>query len=249
MLRARPGNAGGSHHEAPRAQTDRELVEEFRCGSNPAYEAIYRAYRGRVTRTCRRYLHDDRDVEEAVQDTFTRAYLALGRFNGQFRLGAWLCQIAANVSLDRRRRRARELDTTALEAASNHPDSAAAPDALAGEQDLPRDVLRAMKDKHVHALLLRAEGYSYEEIAAKMGASPAQTKALLHRARESFKRAWHAAGTATMVTAFAVAGVAGIRLMRIGTAASTRLQTAAAGTAGGGGGLAARARLGVSCTP
>lgn len=209
---------------------DQQLVEEFRGGSRRAYDAIYRTYRGRVERTCRRYLSDDRDVEEAVQDTFTRAYVALDRFNGQFRLGAWLAQIAANASLDRLRRNRRRVGTTPLDAVPDRADPAPTPEAVASSAAIPHGVLESMKATHVRALLLRAEGYSHAEIGDELGASPAQAKALLHRARESFKRAWSAAGALTVITAFTVAGAAGVRLTRLAGAAA-RVQTATAGTA------------------
>lgn len=213
---------------------ERQLVDNFRGGSRRAYDVIYRTYRGRVERTCRRYLFDDRDVEEAVQDTFTRAYLALDRFNGQFRLGAWLAQIAANVSLDVLRRNRRHVEVTSLDRASQHPDSAPTPETVAIEAVLPTDVLDAMKTTHVRALLLRGEGYSHAEIGDELGASPAQVKAMLHRARESFKRAWRAAGAAVIVVAFTIGGAALPRLVRLATgtaSAAARVQTAAAGTA------------------
>ncbi len=220
------------HVESP--PTDRQLVDDFRRGSKRAYDAIYRTYRGRVTRTCRKYLSDDRDVEEAVQDTFTRAYLALDRFNGQFRLGAWLSQIATNASLDRLRRNHRRVETTPLEGAPDRADAAPGPEVMSSVGDIPHNVLETMKVTHVQALLLRAEGYSHAEIAHQLGGSPAQAKALLHRARESFKRAWNAAGTVSAVAVFAVAGAAAVRLVRIGTGtvgAASRVQSAVVGTA------------------
>src|ERR671925_679847 len=43
---------------------------------------------------------------------------------------------------------------------------------------------------HREALVLRNEGLSHQEIADAMGISPPQAKALIHRAKKSFRRAW-----------------------------------------------------------
>jgi RNA polymerase sigma-70 factor (ECF subfamily) len=47
------------------------------------------------------------DAKDAEQETFLRTYKALARFNGRYRVGAWITRIATNVCLDHLRARAR----------------------------------------------------------------------------------------------------------------------------------------------
>ena len=78
---------------------DEQLIVASQSGSARAFVDLYRRHVASVERTCRRYLRDPNDVEEAVQETFLRAFRALlPRFNGNFRVEAWLVRIATNIA-------------------------------------------------------------------------------------------------------------------------------------------------------
>ena len=50
---------------------------------------------------------DRTQAEEITQDTFFRAFATKHRFRGEWDEGTWLCAIAKNFFLDKRRRRSR----------------------------------------------------------------------------------------------------------------------------------------------
>ena len=99
-----------------RAMEDRDLVIAFKAGDPDAYDEMYRRYSARVGGVCRRMLTNREDAQEAVQETFLKAYLALPEFNGNYRLGAWLGRIASNVCVDQLRARARSASLVPLQA-------------------------------------------------------------------------------------------------------------------------------------
>ena len=177
---------------------ERELALAFQNGERDAYDRIHDRYAPRVLSVCRRMLGDPDDAQEAAQEAFLRVYQGLPKFNGRFRLGAWIVRIATNVCLDQLRSRNRRpselapLEVLDLEYASPVDDSD--PELLFlrhAEGRRVRRVLDSLPPMHRAAIVLRDfEGVSYADIAETLGITECQVKALLHRARRGFKRSW-----------------------------------------------------------
>ena len=177
-----PGIAGRS---------DRDLVLAFQAGDEAAFDELYRRHHERVTRVCYRFMNNRPDAEEASQEAFLKAFQALPRFNGQFQVGAWLARIATNVCVDNLRVRSR---THLVALPSDDRSSLTEPgpeEILVGDHPEIDVAIENIQPLHAHALKMRAlEGLSHVEMAGHLRMSPPQVKALLHRARSSFKKAW-----------------------------------------------------------
>lgn len=191
----------------PSFASDRELVQAFQQGNSGAYDEIYRLYAPRIRRVCARMLKNPQDVDEATQETFLKAYQALGRFNGQYQLGAWLSRIASNVCLDHIRARSRTAHQVVLSDEHEAAGTERGPeDIVVGDDPRIQEAISEIQPLHAQALKLRAlGGLSHVEMAGELHMTPAQVKALLHRARSSFRRAWDKA------EGWALAPVAAVR--------------------------------------
>jgi len=78
----------------------------------PELEAEFEQHRTELTAYCYRML-GSADAEDAVQETFIRAWRGYDRFEGRAQVRSWLYKIATNVCLDvldSRKRRARPMD-------------------------------------------------------------------------------------------------------------------------------------------
>lgn len=201
-------NGDHSHLQgSPGADTEKELAEAFKRGEPGAYEAIYERFSPKVSGVTRRMLGDPHDAEEAAQEAFLKVYQALPRFNGRYQLGAWISRITTNVCLDHLRSRSRKpcvpstLEELDLELSEKAFDES--PEYLAlrsADSRYIRKVLAELPPMHRAAIVLRDfEGLSYEEVAHVLEITPVQCKALIHRARQNFKRSWLQASVAALL--------------------------------------------------
>jgi RNA polymerase sigma-70 factor (ECF subfamily) len=177
---------------------ERDLALAFKRGERDAYLAIHERYEARVLSVCRRMLGNPDDAQEAAQEAFIRIYQGLPRFNGRYRLGAWIVRIATNICLDQLRSRSRNpSDLAPLEVfdLESEPRDRTDPELLFlrnAQGRRVRKVLDSLPPMHRAAIVLRDfEGVSYADIAETLGITECQVKALLHRARKGFRRSWH----------------------------------------------------------
>ena len=145
-----------------------------------------RKYGDSILRTCFVCLSDVREAEDAMQETFIKAWRAMDRFEHRNGAGekTWLTHIAVNVCRDIRRTRwfrhvdmRRALDEIPQEMSSVLPE----------DRDLLLDIMQ-LPDKYRTAVhLFYYEGYSVEEIGKMTDTNPSTVKSHLHRAREALR--------------------------------------------------------------
>ena len=171
---------------------DPRLVESFRAGENEAFEALVRAHRPALYRHALRKLSDHAAAEDAVQETFTRAYKSRHRVGDDWRLGAWLHQICANVCIDEANRRRRE-STKSTRWATAEVSQHTAPtleDQLGLDAD-HSDVVRALHDLPANfqeALELRyVAELEYDEMAEVLDISEDNARARVSRASKAIR--------------------------------------------------------------
>lgn len=182
-------------------EEDKALTLAFKRGERGAYQAIYDRYSPRVHGVCRRMLLKPEDAEEAAQESFLRVYQALARFNGRYLLGPWITRITTNVCLDHLRAKSRRpidlMPVDVLEVHGHCEQEELDPEHVhlrSAEGRRVRKLLESLPPMYRAAIVLRDfEGLSYAEVAQALEISETQTKALIHRARQAFKRSWSSA--------------------------------------------------------
>ncbi|MGH2943573.1 MAG: RNA polymerase sigma factor, partial [Solirubrobacteraceae bacterium] len=150
-----------------RTQSDERLVALARGGSDAAFAAIVERYRRTLLRACRRVLTES-CAEDAVQQAFVAAWVALERGDEVANLRPWLLMIARNTALNARR--APGYDHAELrESLATTP---APQDELERREVMRRTLagLAALPDRQRDALLRSAvAGVAYADIARDLG--------------------------------------------------------------------------------
>ena len=180
-----PGRLAGA--ALLKAQSDGRLVDLTRAGNDRAFEAIVARYSAQLQRYCSRILPDGRG-DDAVQQTFLKAYDAIHTDATPLSLRSWLFGIAHNVSLNILRQRGS--DHEPLEAHDRADDEAAA---TIDQRERLREVLAALAALPANqrdALVLRElEGRGHDEIARELGVSGGAARQLISRARSGVREA------------------------------------------------------------
>ncbi len=180
---------------------DRELLARLRAGDDAAFEELVRLQSGRLLAVARRFLHNEEDARDAVQDAFLSAFRSLERFEGQARLSTWLHRIVVNASLMKLRTRRRKPEKSIEELLprfleDGHMAEPAVPWRASTPSEAERSELRdlvlrqieALPESYRNILLLRdIEGLDTEEAAKVLGVSPNAVKTRLHRARQALR--------------------------------------------------------------
>jgi RNA polymerase sigma-70 factor (ECF subfamily) len=140
----------------------------------------------------RRFVGDDQDAADVVQESYLRAWRALPSFRRDAHLSTWLHTIIANTARTWRRKRRTNLrldDETDM--ADAHPD---ADPGWHVDVALDRDRLGAAlaglpAGLRQVVVLKDVRGLSHREIAESLGISEAAAKVRLHRARRRLRDA------------------------------------------------------------
>ena len=189
------------HTEGASEPSDVALVERARQGDETAFEELFNRHRRRVSLIASRFFRQREQLEEVVQESFTKAYFALADFSNtqDNSFAAWLARIAFNTCYDELRRLKRRpegaLDEVSEEESIFLKKHLFAEEAGGGieasliSQDLATKLLsRLSPEDRLVLVMLDAEGLSVAEIAKLMKWSGAKVKVRAHRARASLRR-------------------------------------------------------------
>jgi len=199
-------NSTGNHAALPPAPDDEvaagaeQLLVAARSGSHAAFAELQKIYSRRLFNRAFSITRNREDAEDALQDTFLRAYVALHSFEGRSMFSSWLTRIAINSALMIvRRRRARP--ETPLEQCADLEgdgisidvrDNALNPEQLCDQQQRYQAMRCAIKrldpKSRVAMSLWTSHDLPLKELAGKLGISVASAKARLHRARKRLAR-------------------------------------------------------------
>jgi RNA polymerase sigma-70 factor (ECF subfamily) len=188
-LEAQPGAFAGTL-----MNSSADLVTRVCQGDSDAFRLIFERYSRPVISFIFDMVNDRGLAEELTQETFVRAYRAIGAMRAETKLSTWLFGIARNVARESLRARTRANshvdlgDKSVMDLSDNKPVPV---DGLLSKElnELIQRSLAALDDDKRLVFTLKVfHQCSYEEIAGITGFSLAKLKTDLHRARAEMRK-------------------------------------------------------------
>src|SRR5215471_18857704 len=187
------GSLPGMNPPAPRTsdaqQEDATLIAACQKGDEKAFGELVRRYQRAVHRLAWSLTRNDSDADDLSQETFVRAWGAIGRFELGQPLYPWLARIVTNQAFSLFRHRKRRPETSIEPLVESGQQWGVEDDPAEHTADSERDAqLRAcfgeLQPEHQAVLALRAvQDLSYEEIASALSIPIGTVMSRLSRAR------------------------------------------------------------------
>jgi RNA polymerase sigma-70 factor, ECF subfamily len=196
------------------SSSEAELLDKARLGDQDVFEQLTGGYRRELHLHCYRMLGSLHDADDLVQETFLRAWRALGGFESRSSVRTWLYRIATNACLNALAERPRRALPSGLVPPSDPLDAPREPilepiwlepypDRLLDELEDPAErytrretvelaflaAIQLLPPRQRAVLLLRdVLAWSAAEVAELLGASPTSVHSALRRARATLDR-------------------------------------------------------------
>lgn len=155
-------------------QVDKKVVELLRVGDIEAFEKVFFTFADRLYYFAFRYLRNQHDAEEIVQDVFVKLWENRANLNVQLSFSGYIFTIARNTIFNQNRKKVNE------QAYQEYVKVFLDNSSSKTEDDLIYSDIKAIVDKVVEDLppqrkliykMSREKGLSYREIAQELGLS------------------------------------------------------------------------------
>jgi RNA polymerase sigma-70 factor (ECF subfamily) len=167
-------------------EEQKTILERVAAGDQAAVQACIDAYGNLIWSLARRFLRNDADAEDAVQDVFIELWSSAGRFDRRVASEtAFVSTVARRRLIDRLRQQTRRPGMDSIDDEEfgelRHP-SVPAEQEQATEVEVVRRVLGTMDPEQRQIIMLSLyEGYSHSEIADELSLPLGTVKTRIRR--------------------------------------------------------------------
>ena len=174
------GTADGQHAD------EAGLVRRAQAGDRDAYGELVTMHQEAAFRVAYLLTRSPTEAEDAAQEAFVKAYLAIGRFRAGEPFRPWLLQVVGNEARNRRRALGRRAGLLQRAVSAFRNDHAPSPEivVLTGESGAElRTAIARLREEDRHVVTCRyLLQLSEAETAATLGIPAGTVKSRLHRA-------------------------------------------------------------------
>ncbi|MCP3915069.1 MAG: RNA polymerase sigma factor [bacterium] len=169
------------------ADVDTAAIRRVLVGDTQAYAQIVARHEFHLRRLLAGILHDAHLAEDVLQDVWLLAYRRLATFQFRARFRTWLSTIAVRQGIKARgksRFDAERREPIGVGTEDEPLARGACPFENARDRDEARTLLAGLPPKERASLALASQGWTYEEIAARLESPMGSVATWIHRGRQ-----------------------------------------------------------------
>ncbi|MCX7797703.1 MAG: RNA polymerase sigma factor [Melioribacter sp.] len=171
--------------------SDIEIIESIKRGNTADFSLLVNRYKDKAFSLLKRLLKCEMDAEEALQDSFLKAYSYLNSFRHESQFSTWFYKIVYNTALTRISSKKRKIEQE-MSSIDENLDLSVYDNEIYSSTESPREYILKMIDKlparnALVIILYYVDGLSIEEISKVLDISIVNTKVLLHRSRNALR--------------------------------------------------------------
>lgn len=184
-------------------QEEEQWLDQARAGDRAAFGRLVKHHHRRVWRLALHLAGTAGDADDVTQETFLRAWRAVGRFDGRADLYTWLYRITVNVALNHRRQKKRVMtdldDPRVAELASDTTSPAGQAERAQTYRHLAEALDGLSESLRTTMVLACVEQVPYKDIAGILGCSEGTVAWRVHEARRRLRAALPDAAVSALV--------------------------------------------------
>lgn len=172
-----------------------DFLKRLSEGDNLAFKELFEVYKDKVLQICYRFILNQEDAEEVMQDVFLEVHRSVSSFRGESSFSTWLFRIATTKSLDEIKRQNRKKriqlikKSLGLDSLFNTASENPTPDTLIETKENIRIIKKALdslpEQQRIAITLSKIEGASNSMVAEIMGITTVAADSLIYRAKKN----------------------------------------------------------------
>ncbi len=175
-------------------QSEKQLIEKAKKGDESSFESLILGCQGKAYNIALRYLKNEEDAMDALQESFIKIFRHLNSFKEDSRFDTWVYRIVVNTCNDMLRKNSNRKITDSIykmddekETMIDIPDTTASPEEVFDQKEKSAHIMSCMdqlNQEQKEIIVLRdIQGFSYDEISEILNCSIGTVKSRINRSR------------------------------------------------------------------
>ena len=174
---------------------DDDFLKRISEGDNLAFKELFVLYKDKVLQICYRFILNQEDAEEVMQDVFLEVHRSISSFRGDASFSTWLYRIATTKSLDELKRQNRKKrihlikKSLGLDSLFNTASENPTPDSILETKESIKRIKQALdslpEQQRIAITLSKIDGASNVLVAEIMDITIFAADSLIYRAKKN----------------------------------------------------------------